>query len=240
VSDSIRVVVVDDQAIVREGLVTVLSLLPDIEVLGQAADGAAGAELVDRVLPDVVLMDLRMPVLGGLDATRRIVAAHPEIGILILTTFADEASVVDVLRAGARGYLTKDADRAEVAAAIRAVAQGHTTLSADIGGKLFAPPRAAEPPSLPEVPLPEALEGPPAQPPSRTSGAAPPAPLAARFRLTPREAEVLALIGDGLSNAEIASRLFVGVVTVKTHINAIFAKLGVRDRAQAIALVHSR
>jgi DNA-binding NarL/FixJ family response regulator len=211
VSDSVRVIVVDDQAIVREGLVTVLSLLPDIEVCGEAADGRAAVELVDRERPDVVLMDLRMPVLGGLEATRLISAAHPEIGILILTTFADEASIVDVLQAGARGYLTKDADRAEVAAAVRAVAQGHTTLGGDVGGKLVA--AAAASASAPS--------------------------LAARFSLTRREDDVLTLIGDGLSNAEIAAALFVGVSTVKTHINAIFAKLGVRDRAQAIALVHS-
>ena len=211
-SDPIRVVVVDDQAIVREGLVTVLSLLPDIEVLGEAGDGQAALELVARTVPDVVLMDLRMPVLGGLEATRLISEAHPEIGILILTTFADEASIVDVLRAGARGYLTKDADRAEVAAAVRAVAHGHTTLGADIGGKLIA----------------------------AAAGSAPGPDLAARFNLTRREDEVLALIGDGLSNAEIAAALFVGVSTVKTHINAIFAKIGVRDRAQAIALVRSR
>jgi DNA-binding NarL/FixJ family response regulator len=212
VSDRIRVIVVDDQAIVREGLVTVLSLLPDIEVLGEAADGRAGAELADALLPDVVLLDLRMPLLDGLEATRLITAAHPEIAILILTTFADEASVVDVLRAGARGYLTKDADRAEVAAAVRAVAQGHTTLGGDIGGKLIA----------------------------AAAVGSPPLDLAARYGLTPREDEVLTLIGDGLSNAEIAGRLFVGVATVKTHINAIFAKIGVRDRAQAIALVRPR
>ncbi len=211
-SDLIRVIVVDDQAIVREGLVTVLSLLPDIEVLGSAADGQAAVELVERELPDVVLMDLRMPVLGGLEATRLISAAHPGIGILILTTFADEASIVDVLQAGARGYLTKDADRAEVASAVRAVAQGHTTLGGDVGGKLIA-----------------------------AAAGSPPSPdLAARFNLTRREDEVLALIGDGLSNAEIAAALFVGVSTVKTHINAIFAKIGVRDRAQAIALVRRR
>jgi DNA-binding NarL/FixJ family response regulator len=212
VSDLIRVIVVDDQAIVREGLVTVLSLLPDIQVLGSAADGQAAVELVERELPDVVLMDLRMPVLGGLEATRLISAAHPAIGILILTTFADEASIVDVLQAGARGYLTKDADRAEVASAVRAVAQGHTTLGGDVGGKLIA----------------------------AAAGSAPAPDLAARFNLTRREGEVLALIGDGLSNAEIAAALFVGVSTVKTHINAIFAKVGVRDRAQAIALVRSR
>jgi DNA-binding NarL/FixJ family response regulator len=212
VSENIRVLVVDDQAIVREGLVTVLSLLPDIEVVGEAGDGAVGAALVDELLPDVVLMDLRMPVLGGLDATRRIVASHPEVGILILTTFADDASVLDTLRAGAKGFLTKDADRAEVAAAVRAVAQGHTTLGADVGGKLFAAASAA--------PLGRSL--------------------AEQFALTPREDEVLSLVAEGLSNTEIATRLYVGVATVKTHINAIFAKLGVRDRAQAIALVHTR
>ncbi len=210
-SETIRVVVVDDQAIVREGLVTVLSLLPDIEVVGQAADGAAGAELAELLRPDVVLLDLRMPVLGGLEATSRILERNPEIGILILTTFADETSVVDVLRAGAKGYLTKDADRAEVAAAIRAVAQGHTTLGGDIGARLLA-----------------------GRPTTPDRG------LAARFRLTPREDEVLVLIGNGLSNTEIAAALFVSVATVKTHINAIFAKLGVRDRAQAIALLHAR
>lgn len=210
-SGRIRVIVVDDQAIVREGLVTVLSLLPDIEILGEAADGRAAAELVGTLLPDVVLMDLRMPVLGGLEATRLITQTHPEIGVLILTTFADEASVVDVLRAGAKGFLTKDADRAEVAAAVRAVAQGHTTLGGNFGAQLVA--------------------GRPSAVVRRD--------LSARYGLTPREDEVLALIGDGLSNSEIASALFVGVTTVKTHINAIFAKLGVRDRAQAIALVHS-
>jgi DNA-binding NarL/FixJ family response regulator len=221
VTEIIRLVVVDDQAIVREGLVTVLSLLPDIEVLGEAADGAAAIELVDALDPDVVLMDLRMPVLGGLEATAQILASHPGIGILILTTFADEASIVDVLRAGAKGYLTKDADRAEVAAAVRAVAKGHTTLGADVGGKLFGAPQRVEP-----VETGQRVE--------------PVETLAARYALTRREDEVLTLIGEGLSNAEIAGRLYVGVATVKTHINAIFAKLGVRDRAQAIALVRSR
>jgi DNA-binding NarL/FixJ family response regulator len=210
-TEAIRVVVVDDQAIVREGLVTVLSLLPDIEVLGEAADGQAGVDLVRAVSPDVVLMDLRMPVLGGLEATRLILESNPDIGILVLTTFADDASVVDVLRAGARGYLTKDADRAEVAAAVRAVASGHMTLGAEVGQKLVAGTAHPTGPAL-----------------------------ADKFGLTAREDEVLRLIGEGLSNAEIAASLYVGVSTVKTHINSIFAKLGVRDRAQAIALVRPR
>jgi DNA-binding NarL/FixJ family response regulator len=152
-----------------------------------------------------------MPELGGLEATRAITRVHPEIGVLILTTFAEEASVVEVLQAGAKGFLTKDADRAEVAAAVRAVAQGHTTLGGDLGAQLVAGRSVAS---------------------ERHD-------LAVRFNLTPREVEVLALIGEGLSNNEIAAKLFVGVATVKTHINAIFAKLGVRDRAQAMALVHS-
>jgi len=211
-SDTIHVVVIDDQAIVREGLVTVLSLLPDIDVIGEAADGRTGVELVRRVAPDVVLMDLRMPVLGGLEATRLILETNPTVGILVLTTFADDSSVVDVLRAGARGYLTKDADRAEVAAAVRAVASGHMTLGAEVGQKLVA---------------------------GAAHSAIGPA-LAEQYGLTAREDEVLRLIGDGLSNTEIAASLYVGVSTVKTHINAIFAKLGVRDRAQAIALVRSR
>lgn len=210
-TEAIRVVVIDDQAIVREGLVTVLSLLPDIEVLGEAADGQAGVDLVRAVSPDVVLMDLRMPVLGGLEATRLILESNPDIGILVLTTFADDASVVDVLRAGARGYLTKDADRAEVAAAVRAVASGHMTLGAEVGQKLVAGTAHPTGPAL-----------------------------ADKFGLTAREDEVLRLIGEGLSNAEIAASLYVGVSTVKTHINSIFAKLGVRDRAQAIALVRPR
>jgi DNA-binding NarL/FixJ family response regulator len=211
-SETIHVVVIDDQAIVREGLVTVLSLLPDIDVIGEAADGRTGVELVRRVAPDVVLMDLRMPVLGGLEATRLILETNPAVGILVLTTFADDSSVVDVLRAGARGYLTKDADRAEVAAAVRAVASGHMTLGAEVGQKLVA---------------------------GATHSVIGPA-LAEQYGLTAREDEVLRLIGDGLSNTEIAASLYVGVSTVKTHINAIFAKLGVRDRAQAIALVRSR
>jgi DNA-binding NarL/FixJ family response regulator len=242
VSDAIpliRVVVVDDQAIVREGLVTVLSLLPDVDVVGEAADGAAAVDIVARLAPDVVLMDLRMPVLGGLEATRRIAAANPAIGILILTTFADEASALDVLHAGARGYLTKDAGRAEVAAAVRAVAQGHTTLGADVGTALFAQSASARvEPDYRVAPGSRVAPAARVDPSSRVEPAATEPALAARFNLTPRESDVLDLIAEGLSNPEIAARLFVSVATVKTHINSIFPKLGVRDRAKAIALVH--
>ncbi len=212
----IRVVVADDQAIIRDGLVTVLGLLPDIEVVGEAADGQEAVALAVSAHPDVVLMDLRMPRLDGVGATERILREAPGTAILVLTTYADDASILAALRAGARGYLTKDAGRTELAAAVRAVAVGQSTFSPEVGallvGTLTTASRDAE--------VPDAL--------------------LSRFpQLTRREAEVLALVADGLSNGEIAATLFVSVATVKTHINALFAKLGVRDRAQAIALVRS-
>ena len=216
----IRVAVADDQAIIRDGLVTVLGLLPDIEVVGEAADGEEAVALAVAAHPDVLLMDLRMPVLDGAGATARVREVAPETAVLILTTYADDESIVGALRAGARGYLTKDAGRAELAAAVRAVASGQTTLAPEVGARVIGALTGAAPAPVTEV---------------DAAGA-----LVARFpSLTRREAEVLALIGDGLSNAEIARTLFVSVATVKTHINAIFAKLAVRDRAQAIALVRS-
>jgi DNA-binding NarL/FixJ family response regulator len=220
------VVVADDQAIVRDGLVTVLDLLPDVTVVGQASDGEQTCALIAELLPDVVLMDLRMPVLDGAQATERIVREHPETSVLVLTTYADDASIMGALRAGARGYLTKDAGRAEVATAVRAVAHGQTTLAAEVGARLIG--------GLGEGQA-DATAGPP-------PGGGVPDPDALRRRfadLTVRESEVLALVGQGFSNPEIAGRLFVSIATVKTHINAIFSKLAVRDRAQAIALVRS-
>jgi DNA-binding NarL/FixJ family response regulator len=211
----IRIAVVDDQAIVRDGLVTVLGLIDGFEVVGEAADGAAGVDLVAAEHPDVVLMDLRMPVLDGIAATARIVREHPGTAVLVLTTFADQESVAGALRAGARGYLTKDAGRVQLESAVRAVASGQTTLSplvrdAVLGG----------------------------------SGPAPSAddlgPLRDRFpTLTEREAEVLGLIAEGRTNGEIAASLYLGVATVKSHVNAIFAKLHVSSRAQAVAAVLS-
>lgn len=226
--DTIRVLVADDQAIVRDGLVTVLDLLPDIDVVGEAADGEEACRLVAETTPDVVLMDLRMPVLDGAAATARIVAEHPSTAVLVLTTYADDASVMGALRAGARGYLTKDASRAEVAAAVRSVARGQTTLSGDVGARLIggltgvAGTGAASAGAAGADPWPSAEE------------------LRARHPvLTAREAEVLALVAEGRSNGEIAATLFVSVATVKTHINSLFAKLHVRDRAKAIALARS-
>ncbi|MGY2060398.1 response regulator [Nocardia gipuzkoensis] len=202
----ITVVVADDQTTVRDGLTTVLSLLPDVEVVGEARDGAEAVELVRRLAPRVVLMDLRMPGIDGVAATAAVTADHPETAVLVLTTYADDASIAGALRAGARGYLTKDAGRAEIAAAIRSVASGHTTLAADVGARLVS-----------------------------ALGAPAPGP---DTDLTDRELDVLRLMAQGRNNSEIAKELFIGVSTVKSHINSLFAKLGARDRGQAIAYAH--
>ncbi|QCQ15712.1 response regulator transcription factor [Microbacterium sp. RG1] len=209
----IRVLVADDQAIVRDGLVTILGLLDDVSVVGEASDGVEAITLALSERPDVVLMDLRMPGLSGADATARLTRDAPEIAVLVLTTYADDDSIADALRAGARGYLTKDAGRAELEAAIHSVARGQSVFASDVGARLV---RAA-------------------------TGAPPPAVrLTDRFpALTARESDVLALVARGRNNHEIASELFVSVATVKSHINTIFAKLGVRDRAAAVALVLS-
>jgi len=215
----IRVLVADDQAIVRDGLVTLLGLLDDLEIVGEAADGEQAVRLALATRPDVVLMDLRMPVLDGAGATARILEQLPLTAVVVLTTFADDASIAGALRAGARGYLTKDAGRAELAAAVRSAASGQATFAREVGERLAAGFAGAAPPA------PDAAGAPPAD------------VLRERFpTLTAREAEVLALIAEGRSNAEIAASLYLGVSTVKSHINALFAKLGVRDRAQAIAL----
>ncbi|WP_412875595.1 response regulator transcription factor [Curtobacterium flaccumfaciens pv. flaccumfaciens] len=222
---TIRVLVVDDQAIVRDGLVTVLSLVPDLQVVGQAADGAEAIAAVDLHSPDVVLMDLRMPGVDGPTVTARIVAEHPGVAVLVLTTYADDDSVVTALRAGARGYLTKDAGRAEIATAVRAVAAGQSTFDATVGARLVA-----------------RLAGGAAA--AAGAGSAPPAspdpgpPLGARFPdLTPREVDVLERIADGRTNPQIAAELFLTVPTVKSYVNQVFAKLGVRTRAEAVARV---
>ncbi|PZE35260.1 DNA-binding response regulator [Curtobacterium sp. MCSS17_006] len=228
---TIRVLVVDDQAIVRDGLVTVLSLVPDVQVVGQAADGAEAIAAVDRHVPDVVLMDLRMPGVDGPTATARIVAEHPGVAVLVLTTYADDDSITTALRAGARGYLTKDAGRAEIATAVRAVAAGQSTFDATVGARLVA-----------------RLAGGAGAGNGVAAGSAAPAPaspdpdpgpsLGARFpELTPREVDVLERIADGRTNPQIAAELFLTVPTVKSYVNQVFAKLGVRTRAEAVARV---
>ncbi|MFJ9843858.1 response regulator [Kitasatospora sp. NPDC101155] len=212
-----RVLVADDQTVVREGIVMLLGLLPGIEVVGAAADGEEAVALVERHHPHVVLMDLRMPRVDGVEATRRIRAAHPETEVVVLTTYADDDSLFPALQAGARGYLTKDAGGEEIAKAIADVRAGAAGLSPQVQLRLLE--RLSEKPTQP---------APTAERPAARSGELPDG-------LTVREAEVLALIAEGLSNAEIAQRLFVSQATVKTHINNLFAKTAVRDRAQAVA-----
>ncbi|MEK2493099.1 response regulator transcription factor [Kitasatospora purpeofusca] len=215
-----RVLVADDQTVVREGIVMLLGLLPGIEVVGAAADGEEAVALVARHRPDVVLMDLRMPRCDGVEATRRIRAEYPGTEVVVLTTYADDESLFPALRAGARGYLTKDAGGEEIARAIADVRSGAAGLSPQVQLRLLErlsgaadPAPSREPSSAPSV-------VPAAEPPDG---------------LTAREAEVLGLIAEGLSNTEIARRLYVSPATVKTHINNLFAKTGVRDRAQAVA-----
>ncbi len=205
----IRVMVVDDQALVREGLMTLLDAAPDIVPVAAAADGAEAVRLAARHRPDVVLMDLRMPELDGVEATRRIREALPDTEIVVLTTHADEASILDALRAGARGYLTKDAGIAEISRAVHAAADHLALLDPLVHTRLVAAASAG------------------ARPTTR-------APAALPDELTPREAEVLALVAQGLSNREIATALVVSEATVKTHINHVFSKIGARDRAQAV------
>ncbi|MDX6236267.1 MAG: hypothetical protein QOG10_1082 [Kribbellaceae bacterium] len=201
---AVRVVVADDQQIVREGLVALLELIDGVEVVGAASDGERALELVAEGNTDVVLMDLRMPVLDGVGATRRITADHPEVAVLVLTTYADDESIALALQAGARGYLTKDAGRVEIGAALRATAAGQSTFDPEVSRRLVAALAADRTPA------------------SRSDG------------LTSRETEVLRLIARGLSNAEIATTLFIGEATVKTHINNTFAKIGARHRAEAV------
>ncbi|MFI0820330.1 response regulator [Streptomyces sp. NPDC021098] len=204
-----RVVVADDQTVVREGIVMLLGLLPGIEVVGSAGDGEEALRLVAELAPDVVLMDLRMPRCDGVEATRRICAEHPGTRVVVLTTYADDDSLFPALRAGARGYLTKDADADEIVRAVAGVMSGDAGLSPKVQRRLLD--RFAdrdEPRPEPTGPLPDGL--------------------------TPREAEVLALVAEGLSNPEIARRLTIAPATVKTHINNLFAKTAVRDRAQAV------
>jgi DNA-binding NarL/FixJ family response regulator len=210
-----RVIVADDQASVREGLVLLLGGLPGIEVVASAANGAQAIELVAKHQPDAVLLDLHMPVLDGTEATRRLTAEYPQVAIVILTTYLDDTSVLEALRAGARSYLTKDADHTEIASALRAASEGLSVFDSRVHAALMnAAGRGTQPAQAPEP------------------GAAGGGPLP--DGLTEREAEILSLIAQGLNNPEIAARLFVTAHTVKSHVNRIFAKTGSRDRAAAI------
>ena len=215
----LRVVIADDQASVREGLVLLLGGLPGIDVVGAAADGEQALELVAEHQPDAILLDLHMPVLDGIGATRRLTAEHPDVAIVVLTTYADDNSVIDALQAGARSYLTKDADRTDIGRALQAAAEGLTVFDPRVRATLLAAASASGP----------SPAGSAAGPASAPRAAEPP------DGLTQREVEILGLIAGGLTNPEIAQRLFLSNHTIKTHINRIFAKTGSRDRVAAIA-----
>jgi len=218
----VTVVVADDQSAVREGLVLLLGTLPGITVAGQAADGEAAVDLVAATRPQVVLMDLNMPRCDGVTATARITAEHPGTRVVVLTTYADNESIISALRAGALGYLTKDATRAEIGRAVEAAAAGQAVLDPAVQQRLLSAATGSAGPAVPAAP----------------GQAAGPGPLTADD-LTPREADVLRLIAAGLTNREIARSLFVSEATVKTHVNRIFAKTGARDRAQAIRYAYA-
>jgi DNA-binding NarL/FixJ family response regulator len=220
-SDTIRVMVADDQGLVREGLMTLLQASGGIDPVAAAADGEEAVRLAARHLPDVVLMDLRMPRMDGVEATRRIRAARPETEVVVLTTHADEDSILDALRAGARGYLTKDAGIAEISRAVQAAAAHHAFLDPEVQARLLEAATSGR----------GSAGGGSASAGSPVAGTVP-APLP--DDLTPREAEVLRLIAAGRSNGEIAAELVVSGATVKTHVNHVFAKIGARDRAQAV------
>ncbi len=206
---TIRVLVADDQRVVREGLSMVLGLLPDVEVVGAASDGAEAVTLAAALAPDVVLMDLRMPRCDGVEATRRLRAEQPDVRVVVLTTYSDDRSVLDALRAGARGYLTKDAGGAEIHQALRQVLDARAAIDPAVAHHLVA--------AVAET--------------RRTPQAGPDG-------LTPREVEVLGLVAKGLTNAEIAGQLVIGEATVKSHMTHLLAKIDARDRAQAVAYAY--
>jgi DNA-binding NarL/FixJ family response regulator len=215
----VKVLITDDQRVVREGLATIVEAFADAEVVGLAEDGAEAVELVRTLQPDVVLMDLRMPRLDGVEATKAIRAEHPAVAVVVLTTYADDESIMAALSAGAAGYLTKDASRDDIRRALDAAVAGQAVLDSRVQATLL---RAAGHGTDHGSEVGASAR-------SRAATRAGPLP----DGLTEREAEVLALIGAGLSNTEIADRLFVAETTVKTHINRIFAKTQSRDRAQA-------
>ena len=203
-----KVIICDDQAIIRDGLEMLLKLERDIEVVGLAQDGAEAVELAAAHTPDLILMDLKMPGINGVEATRRIRAQHPDMKILVLTTYDDDVWVFDAIRAGASGYLLKDTPREKVLEAIRGTVSGQAFVDPTVAGKLLQQTASQQ-----------------VQPATQITD-----------KLTGREEDVLRLMARGLSNAEIAEQLYLSEGTVRNHVSAIFAKLDVSDRTQAVIL----
>lgn len=215
---SIRVVLVDDTRMFRDGLRLVIGMEGDMTVAGVAGDGAEGVEVVRREQPDVVLMDIRMPQMDGVEATRRIKAEFPQIHVIILTTYSDDEFIFEALKAGAVGYMVKDLPASELVQAIRTVQQGGALIPPAIAARLVA----------------EYTRLAAAGAAAAASPAAEPRPRVAD--LTPRETEILKLVAGGLSNKEIAEQLFLTEGTVKNYVSSVFSKLHARDRAQAVSL----
>ena len=222
----LRVLVAEDQKVVREGLVVLLGMLPGIEVVGSAVDGDDAVRQALALAPDVVLMDLHMPGCDGVEATRRLTLARPGLHVVVLTSYSDDESVLAALRAGARGFLTKDAGAADILQAMSAVSEGNALLDPSVQRRLVEAIVSGE---IPEGPsMRDDGPGQDAESPGRAGAGAP-------GGLTPREAEVLTEIAAGLSNSEIAAKLFISDTTVKTHVNHLLVKTGMRDRAQLVA-----
>ncbi|GAA1223313.1 response regulator transcription factor [Kitasatospora nipponensis] len=238
----IRVVIADDQRVTRDGLSLLVGLNDGMEVVALAANGAEALAAALEHRPDVVLMDLSMPVMDGIAATTALGEQLPGTPVLVLTTYADDASIFPALRAGAKGYLTKDAGSEAIEDGIRAVHAGQTWMDPVVQQRLVAAIAGGPGSPLPGVPAPAPANAAASAPvtaaaPATAAAAVVPIPAAeapAGDGLTEREREVLLLIAEGLSNAEIAERLYLGQATVKTHINRVFAKTGARDRAQAV------
>jgi DNA-binding NarL/FixJ family response regulator len=201
----IKVIICDDQSIVRDGLEMLLKLEPDIQVLGTAEDGASAVQKVEKEQPDLVLMDLKMPVMNGIEATRQIRSRYPEVKVLVLTTYDDDAWIFDAIQAGASGYLLKDTPREELIKAVKGTVSGKTYVDPSVAGKVLGQVSSHQTRATSQV----------------TS------------KLSEREVEILRLIAKGLSNEDISEKLFLSEGTVRNHVSSILSKLGVADRTQA-------